>query len=133
MTHFTNVPRDDRYVPIVQRRTDARRRRPGVPRNGGYDGLIRLAAMQHDVPPALVKAVIAAESRFDSNAVSHKGAQGLMQLMPGTAAELGVRDAFEADQNVDGGVRYLREMLDRFGDLGRAIACANIIKNQSWN
>ena len=125
VTHFTNIPRDDRYVPIVLRHPESRRRRRVAPRNGGYDGLIRLAALQHDVPPALVKAVIAAESRFDSNAVSHKGAQGLMQLMPQTAAELGVTDAFEANQNVDGGVRYLREMLDRFGDLSRAIAAYN--------
>ena len=96
-----------------------------VPQEEGYDGLIRLTAMEHDVSPALVKAVIAAESRFNSGAVSHKGAQGLMQLMPKTAAELGVADPFAAADNVRGGVRYLREMLDRYGDMGRALAAYN--------
>jgi soluble lytic murein transglycosylase-like protein len=91
----------------------------------GYDGLILLTALEHDVPPALVKAVIAAESLFDTDAVSRKGAQGLMQLMPTTALKLGVADPFSADQNVRGGVRYLREMLDRYGDMRRALAAYN--------
>jgi len=69
--------------------------------------------------------VIAAESNFNQVAVSKKGAQGLMQLMPETAAELGVKNAFAADQNVDGGARYLREMLDRYDDLGSALAAYN--------
>lgn len=124
VTHFSNVPNDDRYVPIV-REQPRKKRRTGVPQEEGYDGLIRLTAMEHDVSPALVKAVIAAESRFNSGAVSHKGAQGLMQLMPETAAQLGVADPFAAADNVRGGVRYLREMLDRYGDMGRALAAYN--------
>ncbi len=124
VTHFSNIPNDDRYVPIVREHT--RTKRPtGVPQEEGYDGLIRLTAMEHDVSPALVKAVIAAESRFNSGAVSHKGAQGLMQLMPKTAAMLGVADQFAAEYNVRGGVRYLREMLDRYGDMNRALAAYN--------
>lgn len=62
----------------------------------------------------LIKAIIAVESCFDTHAVSRVGAQGLMQLMPATAAELGVRNAFSATQNIQGGVRYFRNMLDRF-------------------
>lgn len=123
VTHFSNVPNDSRFVPIIPPKTVHRRR--GAPRNASYDPLIRLTAARHDVPPALVKAVIAAESAFDETAVSHKGAQGLMQLMPETAAEMGVTNAFAAEQNVSGGTRYLREMLDRFGDLRVAVAAYN--------
>ncbi len=124
VTHFSNVPNDPRYVAIPRPRP-AVDRKPRAPQYVGYDGLILLTALEHDVPPALVKAVIAAESLFDPDAVSHKGAQGLMQLMPETASELGVADPFAADQNVRGGVRYLREMLDRYGDMQRALAAYN--------
>jgi soluble lytic murein transglycosylase len=108
----------------------APRERHGValavaPKHSGYDGLIGLTAREQRVQPALVKAVIAAESSFDPAAVSRKGAQGLMQLMPGTARELGVDDPLEPTDNVRGGARYLRNMLDRYGDLSRAIAAYN--------
>jgi soluble lytic murein transglycosylase-like protein len=96
-----------------------------VPSHRGYDGLILLNARAHDVPPALVKAVIAAESLFDADAISRAGAQGLMQLMPDTARQLGVQDPFQPDENVDGGTRYLRAMLDRYGDMTRALAAYN--------
>jgi len=124
VTHFSNVPNDPRYVaiPRPQRHPEPS---PRVPRYIGYDGLILLTSLEHNVPPALVKAVIAAESLFDSDALSRKGAQGLMQLMPTTASELGVSDPFSADQNVRGGVRYLREMLDRYGDMRLALAAYN--------
>jgi soluble lytic murein transglycosylase len=124
VTHFSNIPNDPRYVPILRPRRDSKAN-PRVPQYVGYDGLILLTAREHGVSPALVKAVIAAESRFDTDAVSRKGAQGLMQLMPTTASKLGVADPFSADQNVRGGVRYLREMLDRYGDMGRALAAYN--------
>jgi soluble lytic murein transglycosylase-like protein len=75
--------------------------------------------------PALIKAVIAAESNFSPRVTSRAGAQGLMQLMPKTAAELGVKDSFHEAQNVSGGTRYLREMLDRYGDLSQALAAYN--------
>ncbi len=124
VTHFSNVPNDPRYVAIPRPKRHPKPS-PRAPQYMGYDGLILLTALEHDVPPALVKAVIAAESLFDVDAVSRKGAQGLMQLMPTTASKLGVRDPFSADQNVDGGVRYLREMLDRYGDMQRALAAYN--------
>ena len=124
VTHFSNIPNDPRYVPILRPGRDPKPN-PRVPQYVGYDGLILLTAREHGVSPALVKAVIAAESRFDTDAVSRKGAQGLMQLMPTTASKLGVADPFSADQNVRGGVRYLREMLDRYGDMGRALAAYN--------
>jgi soluble lytic murein transglycosylase-like protein len=87
---------------------------------------ITKAAAKYGLPPGLIKAVIRAESNFDANAVSTAGAQGLMQLMPATAEELGVQNSFDIDQNVDGGSRYLREMLDRFnGDVKLALAAYN--------
>lgn len=86
--------------------------------------MIRSAAAKHGVDPSLVKAVIRAESSFRSDAVSRCGAQGLMQLMPGTARALGV-DPKDPEQNIEGGVRYLKQQLDRFGDVKSALAAYN--------
>jgi soluble lytic murein transglycosylase-like protein len=83
-------------------------------------------ALAQDLDPKLVEAVIRVESAFDSRAVSDQGAMGLMQLMPGTALELGVDNAFDVDENLRGGTAYLRSLLDRFrGDLTLAIAGYN--------
>jgi hypothetical protein len=90
-----------------------------------YDSLIERAALRHGVPPALVKAVVKTESNFQRHAVSSKGAQGLMQLMPATADDLGVEDPFSAEENVRGGTRYLRAMIDRYGDWEQALAAYN--------
>ena len=126
-THFTNVPQDRRYTAVQFRRISLQsptfRDPPAQTRR--YDGLIGLTARQHRVQPALVKAVIAAESNFDPSAVSRKGAQGLMQLMPKTAAGLGVTNPLHPEENVRGGVVYLRTMLDRYGDVSRALAAYN--------
>jgi soluble lytic murein transglycosylase-like protein len=87
---------------------------------------IQAAARKHNLPPKLIRSVIHAESNFRADAVSPAGAQGLMQLMPATARELGVTDPFDVAQNIDGGARYLRQMLDRFdGDLKLALAAYN--------
>jgi Transglycosylase SLT domain len=77
---------------------------------------IRAAATRYGVPENLVTAVIAVESEFNPRAVSRKGATGLMQLMPATAATFGVRDRLDAPQNIDGGVRHLRALMDRFSN-----------------
>jgi hypothetical protein len=91
-----------------------------------FDGLIEKAADAFGLDPHLVKAVIKAESGFEPEAVSPAGARGLMQLMPDTARDLGVGDAFDPVQNVYGGCRYLRQMLDRYGgDLDQALAAYN--------
>lgn len=88
--------------------------------------LVAANASAWGVDPALVKAIIANESGFDANATSRTGAQGLMQLEPATAASLGVTDAYDPAQNVWGGTRYMRGLLDRFhGDLRLAVAAYN--------
>jgi soluble lytic murein transglycosylase len=124
VTHFTDIRRDGRYQAVDDSVMGRERLNP-VPRHWQYDGLIGLTAREHRLQPALVKAVIAAESNFDSQAVSHKGALGLMQLMPETAARLGVDDPLQPVENVRGGARYLRLMIDRYGDLERALAAYN--------
>ncbi len=87
---------------------------------------IRDAAARYGVPEELVTAVIRVESAFNPRAVSRKGARGLMQLMPGTASLLGVRDSFDPVENIDGGVRHLRGLIDRFGNnVALALAAYN--------
>lgn len=90
-----------------------------------YAGLIDAAAARTGVPAALLAAVAKQESGFDPRAVSPAGAQGLMQLMPGTARGLGVTDPFDPAQAVDGGARLLRSLLDRFGRTDLALAAYN--------
>ncbi len=90
-----------------------------------YDPLIEAASARHGLDAALLKAVVQAESGFNENAVSPAGAQGLMQLMPSTASALGVADPFDPAQSIDAGARYLKQQLDRFGDVTLALAAYN--------
>ncbi len=88
--------------------------------------MIREVSDRYRVDPALVRAVIQTESNWNTSAISSKGARGLMQLVPGTAQQLGVNNAFDAKQNLDGGVRYLHMLLARYnGDLDKALAAYN--------
>ena len=127
--HFTNAPTDPQY-----------RRMEGAVTTGSEAGWLRLpkgdtrpylneileASSRYGVPDQLVTAVIRAESGFNARAVSRKGAQGLMQLMPATASNLGVRNSFDPRENIHGGVRHLRGLIDRFpGNLPLAIAAYN--------
>ena len=101
--------------------------RVAVPAESGpYAATINATAARHGIPPHLVEAVIRAESNFDARAISPKGALGLMQLMPTTAAMLGVRNPFDAKQNIEGGVRHLVDLLYRYsGNLRLALAAYN--------
>ena len=94
--------------------------------NTTYDNIIRQKAAIHGVSPALVKAIIWSESRFRPNVGSPVGAQGLMQLMPATAASLGVTDIKDPEQNINGGTKYIKKQLNRFGgDVELALASYN--------
>ena len=96
------------------------------PARGRYAREIREISERHGVSRELVEAVIQVESAFNPRAVSPKGAQGLMQLMPGTAHALGVQNVFDPRENIEGGVRHLRHLIGRFpGDLPRALAAYN--------
>jgi Transglycosylase SLT domain len=91
-----------------------------------FGELIRKAAAKYEVDPDLVFSVVAAESNFNPKAISRRNAHGLMQLLPETAKRLGVRDIYDPAQNIDGGTRYLRDLLKRYdGDLALTLAAYN--------
>ena len=128
--HLTNVPTEPnaKYVLIL------RERRPIIfylkNDKGQYDSLIAKAAAKYNVDRDLIKAVIKAESNFNHRAVSRAGARGLMQLMPSTASSLQVYDSFHPENNIEGGVKYLRYLLDLFkGNLPFALAAYNAGEN----
>ena len=104
--------------------------RPFLNTQAHLDGLIEQAANQHKVDPELVRAIVRVESNFNPKAVSSKGARGLMQLIPGTARRFGVRDSFDPEANLDGGIRYLKYLLGLFdGDLRLSLAAYNAGEN----
>jgi len=129
VTHITDTPNDPRYQRISGFSATAAGwlKVPQALRGAlAFAREIRETAERHGVNPDLVEAVIRVESAFNPWAVSRKGAQGLMQLMPRTASALGVRDSFNPQQNIEGGVRHLRYLLDRYpGNVPFALAAYN--------
>ncbi len=118
---FTDIPRgSDGYRSRIKRDTVAQARK------SAYNQIVLDKADQYELDPSLISAVITAESGFRPTAVSRKGAMGLMQLMPATAKQLGVKDPFNPEQNIDGGTRYLKFLLRKYdGDLRLALAAYN--------
>ena len=110
-------------VPIVTTRIDSM---VGIPANHAYDQFIREASARYGVDATLIRSVMQTESAFDALAVSRAGAMGLMQLMPEVAVELGVEDPFDPRQNVMGGTKYLRRLLNLYnGNVPLALASYN--------
>ena len=124
--HFTNVPADPKYREVPG--FDATRKSAD---KGRYGQIIRTAAEEFGLDSELIRAIIKVESNFDPYAVSGKGAMGLMQLMPETAREMDVASPFKARDNIMGGSRYLRKLLNRFdGDLRLGLAAYNAGPNR---
>ncbi|MCX7969942.1 MAG: lytic transglycosylase domain-containing protein [Negativicutes bacterium] len=119
---FGAVGRDD-FAGQLQRAQAAGGSRPP---SGALVEEVRRTAVRYGVDPNLAVALAENESGFDATALSPAGAMGIMQLMPGTAAALGVTDAYDPGQNIDGGIRYLKQQLQRFnGDVAKALAAYN--------
>lgn len=111
---------------LMTPRVDVDTKFAAVPPDEAYEPIIQEAAAAYDVDPALIRAVMQAESAFHPFAVSGAGAEGLMQLMPSLASEMGVSDSFDPRENIMGGVRYLKRLLDYHdGNLDLALASYN--------
>jgi soluble lytic murein transglycosylase len=120
--HFTNAPTTGKFKLYMKER----QRFISNLDNKKYDPIIAEAATRFDLEAPLLKAVIKAESDFDPNAVSHKGAKGLMQIMPQNYPLLNVSNPFDPHQSINAGARYLRDMLDRYqGKIGLSLAAYN--------
>lgn len=131
IVHFTDAPTDRRFKIFMRDLKKDRELRTRLQFSRSvnpaeYENIIKACADKYGVNPSLIKAVIHAESGYNPNAVSSKGASGLMQLMPGTARSLKVANRFDPKDNVEGGVKYLRFLLDTFrGDVSLALAAYN--------
>jgi soluble lytic murein transglycosylase len=127
--HYSNAPTNPRYKTFREGKPFGRFR-PTLPSLRLHETILQ-ASLLHRLNPALVHAVIRAESAYDPQALSAKGAMGLMQLMPETASLLNVSNPYDPEQNISGGVRYLRYLLDRFGgNLELALAAYNAGENR---
>ena len=117
-----------RLMQLLEQQALRLEHKPGMQNSARTQALILAAAQRHNVHPALVKSIVAAESNFDNGAISPRGAIGLMQLMPATAQQYGA-DPTDPEQNIDAGTRYLRALIERYGKyrnwLSRVIAAYN--------
>ena len=135
--HFSNCPRDPKFKLYIRESKDDVGEEPGerapslsVIDSKNFDYLITELAKKHGVDFALIKAMIRAESGFNPNAISRKGAKGLMQLMPATALRMNVSNVFNPKENIEGGVRYFKYLLSLFNnDLRLSLAAYNAGEN----
>ncbi|MBI4686212.1 MAG: lytic transglycosylase domain-containing protein [Nitrospirae bacterium] len=126
VTHFTNTPNGSGYKKIISESKKSYVKNLTDADATGYNKIISNKSQKYNIEASLVKAVIKAESNGDSAAVSRKGAMGLMQLMPYTAKEMNVWNPFDPEENIEGGTRYLKYLLEKFnGDLSLALAAYN--------
>jgi Transglycosylase SLT domain len=125
-THQTSLPGVFAKPPTFGAATPAFKLKPSqLQRRQALAGVVSAAAEKHRLPKGLVDAVILAESKYEPHAVSHAGAAGMMQLMPGTAADLGVANRFNPIANIEAGARYLRQMIDTLGSVRLGVAAYN--------
>ncbi len=117
ITHFTNVSHRGEYKKVITEN----RSKPGR-----FEHIIQRKALKYRIDPSIIRAMIKVESGSNPRAVSHKGARGLMQLMPATAKEMNVQNLFSPEESIEGGSRYLRHMLNSFNDnMSLALAAYN--------
>ena len=133
VVHFTNCPRDPKFVLYLRESKDDVGEEPSsisTKDSGNYDSLISEFSKKYQVDFALIKAIIRTESGFNPRAVSRKGAKGLMQLMPATAQRMNVSNVFNPRDNIEGGVRYFKYLLSLFNnDLRLSLAAYNAGEN----
>ncbi|WP_267880095.1 lytic transglycosylase domain-containing protein [Salibacterium aidingense] len=123
---FLDPQQRARYYQAEQNISPAKDTALSAAETGSFSAYIESSAEKFGVDPALIRAVIQQESNFDPNAQSHTGAMGLMQLMPGTANYLNVENPYDPAENIEGGTKYLRNMLDKYnGDTSMALAAYN--------
>lgn len=130
VVNFSNTPTSSKFRLFMKEKPKTAEKSETITGIGRphtrYDGIIKVAADYHNVDPRLVKAIVRAESNFNSQAVSPKGAKGLMQLMPRTIRFLRIADPFDARENIMGGTRYFRHLLNRFdGNIETSLAAYN--------
>lgn len=128
---YTDLPFGKKANIVIREKVDANPFQQQTGRTNfkdttSYHSIVHEKATKYKIDPSLVKAVIMTESNWNERAVSRKGAMGLMQLMPSTASDMNVRNPFNPEENIEGGVKYLRHLLERFnGDLTLALAAYN--------
>lgn len=120
VAYYTNVPESKSYNKSLPQRKKYQNQKQDA-----YSEIIHSMSSKYDIEPSLIRAVITVESNWNDSAVSNKGAMGLMQLMPSTAKDLAVLNPFDPLENIEGGTRYLRFLLDKFNDLPLALAAYN--------
>jgi soluble lytic murein transglycosylase len=122
--YVTNIPVDNEYNKFTS--TKNKDIKIHKQKTNSYHRIISNKSKKYEIEPSLVCAVIKVESNWDSKALSRKGAKGLMQLMPSTAKDMNVKNPFDPEENIEGGIRYLRYLLDKFnGDITLALAAYN--------
>jgi len=119
--HISNIPNDARFKPWLE----GGQSKDFLEERRRLHYLVERAGNKHRINPDLIKAIIKVESDFDPEAVSPKGALGLMQLMPETARRWGVSRVFDPEENIDGGIQHFKFLLQQFGDLRKALAAYN--------
>jgi soluble lytic murein transglycosylase-like protein len=129
--HFTNVPDDPRYQSVDRLKIEKPRRKALSSNFSDFRRYIEKSAQKYEVDPLLIRALIKVESDYDPFAVSNSGAQGLMQLMPGTSRRMDVGDPFNPEENIEGGVKYFKKLLSLFnGQLIPSIAAYHAGENR---